>query len=256
MKRPDPAGSRTPASGKPSPNVYGSASARRRVDLRSSRGHGHVCPQRPQPAPQRRGPVAMIRRPPTPCWMRSVCWTMTGDGVRDSIRGNRALLDHIGQTARSDLRLQIIEGCGTIWPNAAYRSTRSRWTPEPGLRPARLARCSAASLTWPSWPDQPHPARLRTLAPGRHVPGPILDGFNGWQGVNVSGWSNEAYDAACNEGAVHVAGAAGQYGGQSGSHAHLRPGVAGHALFTRMRLAATTPNVLNFRLDPTQPSAL
>ena len=27
-------------------------------------------------------------------------------------------------------------------------------------------------------------------------------------------------------------------------------------LFTRMRLAATTPNVLNFRLDPTQPSAL
>jgi peptide/nickel transport system substrate-binding protein len=27
-------------------------------------------------------------------------------------------------------------------------------------------------------------------------------------------------------------------------------------LFTRMRLAATTPDVLNFRLDPTQNSAL
>ena len=30
-----------------------------------------------------------------------------------------------------------------------------------------------------------------------NIPGSVELGYNGWEGINVSGWSNEAFDAAC-----------------------------------------------------------
>ena len=90
----------------------------------------------------------------------------------------------------------------------------------------------------------------------RHIPGPILDGFNGWQSVNVSGWSNEAYDAACNEALSSLPGQPGYGEAHQEAMRIFAQELPAMPLFTRMRLAATTPDVLNFRLDSTQPSAL
>lgn len=180
----------------------------------------------------------------------------TGDGVRDSIGATVPFSITLGTNSESDLRLQIIERvrddlaeCG-IQVNP-FTLDAGAWF---ASGPAGKVFGRQFDLAQLAWINRIQPDCGLYL--GRHVPGPILDGFNGWQGVNVSGWSNEAYDAACNEALSTLPGQPGNMEANQEAMRIFAQELPAMPLFTRMRLAATTPNVLNFRLDPTQPSAL
>ena len=89
-----------------------------------------------------------------------------------------------------------------------------------------------------------------------NIPGPLDQGFNGWGGVNVAGWSNEAYDAACGRALSLLPGQEGYVEAHQEAMRLFAAELPAVPLFSRLRLAATTPDVLNFRLDATQPSEL
>lgn len=181
---------------------------------------------------------------------------VTGDGVRDSIRATVPFSITLGTNSESDLRLQIIERvrddlaeCG-IQVNPFTLDAGAWFAPGP----AGKVFGRQFDLAQLAWINRIQPDCGLYLS--RHIPGPILDGFNGWQSVNVSGWSNEAYDAACNEALSSLPGQPGYGEAHQEAMRIFAQELPAMPLFTRMRLAATTPDVLNFRLDSTQPSAL
>ncbi|MBP6017187.1 MAG: hypothetical protein KA586_10745 [Candidatus Promineofilum sp.] len=180
----------------------------------------------------------------------------TGDGVRDSIGATVPFSITLGTNSESDLRLQIIERvrddlteCG-IQVNP-FTLDAGAWFASGPAGEVFGRQFDLAQLAW-----------LNRIEPdcglylSRHIPGPVIDGFNGWQGVNVSGWANEEYDAACDRALATLPGQPGYVEAHQEAMRIFAQELPAIPLFTRMRLAATTPEVLNFRLDPTQPSAL
>ena len=89
------------------------------------------------------------------------------------------------------------------------------------------------------------------------IPGNPNDGFAfGWRGANVGGWSDPNFDAACERAQAAF------YGSEAYESAH-REALAIFAeemptvpLFPELRVALTSPEVANLRLDSTQPSPL
>src|SRR5690606_14421154 len=69
-----------------------------------------------------------------------------------------------------------------------------------------------------------------------HIPGPVDGGYNGWQGVNVSGWSNEAYDAACRAALALLPGEPGYVEAHQEAMRVFARELPAMPLFTRMRL--------------------
>lgn len=180
----------------------------------------------------------------------------TGDGIRDNIGSTVPFSITIGTNSESDLRMQIIERvtedlaeCG-IQTNP-YTLEAGAWF-APG--PAGKVFGRQFDLAQFAWLNRIQPDC--GLYVTQHIPGPIDGGFNGWQGVNVSGWSNEDYDTACNAALSVLPGQTGYVESHQEAMRIFAQELPAMPLFTRMRLAATTPNVLNFRLDPTQNSAL
>jgi peptide/nickel transport system substrate-binding protein len=106
-----------------------------------------------------------------------------------------------------------------------------------------------------AWLSQTEPpCHLYTTA---QIPGPIEVGYAaGWQGLNVTGWSNAEFDAAC------LAAQQAFYGTPAYVEAHQRAlglflqNVPSIPLFAHPKVAAARPEVVNFELDPTQPSEL
>ena len=180
----------------------------------------------------------------------------TGDGIRDNIASTVPFSITIGTNGGSDLRLRIIEmvaedlaECG-IQANP-YTLEAGAWF-APG--PSGKVFGRQFDLAQFAWLNRIQPDCGLYLT--QHIPGPIDGGFNGWQGVNVSGWSNEAYDAACNDALSTLPGMDGYLEAHQEAMRIFAQELPAMPLFTRMRLAATTPDVLNFQLDPTQTPAL
>ncbi|HRN67654.1 MAG TPA: ABC transporter substrate-binding protein [Promineifilum sp.] len=179
-----------------------------------------------------------------------------GDGVRSDISSTAPFSITIGTNIDSDLRLQIIEmvaddlaECG-IQANPRALEAGTWFAPGPGGK-VFGRQFDMAQFAWLSR-IQPDCGLYLT----QNIPGPMIDGFNGWQGVNVSGWSNEAYDAACNEALAMLPGMPGFVEAHQEAMRIFAQELPAMPLFTRMRLAATTPDVLNFQLDPTQTPSL
>jgi peptide/nickel transport system substrate-binding protein len=88
------------------------------------------------------------------------------------------------------------------------------------------------------------------------IPGPVEDGFGGWDAANKSGWSNAEYDAAC-QGALGSLPGTPEY---EELHAEAQrifsQEVPVIPLFLRLKAAAARPEVVNFGVDPTQASEL
>lgn len=180
----------------------------------------------------------------------------TGDGIRNDIGSTVPFSITIGTNSSSDLRLQIIEmvtadlaECG-IQANP-YTLEAGAWF-APG--PSGIVFGRQFDLAQFAWLNRIQPDCGLYLT--QHIPGPIDGGFNGWQGVNVSGWSNEAYDAACNAALSLLPGQEGYVEAHQEAMRIFAQELPAMPLFTRMRLAATTPDVLNFQLDPTQTPSL
>ena len=179
-----------------------------------------------------------------------------GDGIRNNISATVPFSITVGTNAGSDLRAQIIDmvaedlaECG-IQANPRPLEAGTWFGSGPGGK-VFGRQFDLAQFVWLSR-IQPDCGLYLT----QNIPGPIIDGFNGWQGVNVSGWSNEAYDAACNTALAVLPGMPGFVEAHQEAMRIFAQELPAMPLFTRMRLAATTPDVLNFQLDATQTPAL
>ena len=180
----------------------------------------------------------------------------TGDGIRDSIGATATFSVTLGTNVESIQRQAINERvrdnlaeCG-IQVNPAALEAGIWFAPGPD-GPVFGRQFDMAGFAW-FHRVQPDCA-LYTI---ENIPGPVIEGFAGWQGVNVSGWSNEAYDTACNQASLLLPEQPGYAEAHQEAMRIFAQELPAMPLFTRLRLAATTPDVLNFRLDPTQPSEL
>ena len=180
----------------------------------------------------------------------------TGDGVRDNIAPTVPFSITLGTNAESPLRQQINErvaadlaACGV--QVSLYTMAAGAWF-APGPAGAVFGR--QFDLAQFAWLNRIEPNCGLYLT--ANIPGSVQLGYNGWEGVNVSGWSNEAYDAACNQALSLLPGQDGYTDAHQEAMRLFAQELPAMPLFTRLRLAATTPDVLNFHLDPTQPSDL
>ena len=180
----------------------------------------------------------------------------TGDGIRDSIGATATFSVTLGTNLESTQRQAINERVGAnladcgIQVNPAAMEAGVWFAPGPD-GPVFGRRFDLAGFAWfhRVQPD----CSLYTTA---NIPGPVIEGFAGWQGVNVAGWSNEAYDSACNQAMLLLPEQSGYAEAHQEAMRIFAQELPAMPLFTRLRLAATTPDVLNFRLDPTQQSEM
>lgn len=91
---------------------------------------------------------------------------------------------------------------------------------------------------------------------GRNITGPVEAGFGGWQNTNVTGWSNEEYDAACLAALDIMPGGAGYGENQKEALRIFAQELPAIPLFTNIKVAAVRPWIKNVKLDPSQPSLL
>jgi peptide/nickel transport system substrate-binding protein len=179
-----------------------------------------------------------------------------GDGIRNAIESTVSFSITLGTNTESALRQQINERirddlrlCGI--EVELYTIDAGTWfAPGPGGT-VFGRRFDLAQFAWLSH-IEPNCGLFQTV----NIPGPEAVGYRSWGGVNVAGWSNEEFDAACGTALSLLPG---QPGYEEAHQEALRifarelPSVP---LFTRLRLAVTSPAVLNFTLDPSQSSEL
>jgi len=89
-----------------------------------------------------------------------------------------------------------------------------------------------------------------------NITGPEEFGFGGWQNINVTGWSNEAYDAACGNALKSLPGGDGYDEQQQEALRIFARELPAIPLFTNVKIAAIRPRILNAGLDSSQNSML
>lgn len=182
-----------------------------------------------------------------------------GDGIREgsvSPTAGRPISITIGTNSGSVLRGRIIDMVSEDLATCGIQAAPVTYEPGKWYAPGPSGtvfgrRFNMAQFAW-----------LNRIAPNcglylsENIPGPANEGYLGWQGVNVSGWSNEAYDTACREALSLMPGQPGYVEGHQEALRIFAQELPAMPLFTRMRLAVTTADLLNFQLDATQPSEL
>ncbi len=105
-----------------------------------------------------------------------------------------------------------------------------------------------------AWLGGPQPACHLWLE--RNITGPTQEGFGGWGNVNVSGWANADFEAACNGALNALPGTAAYVENHQAALRIWAQQLPMIPLFNYMKVAAVRPEVSGLRLDPTQPSEL
>jgi peptide/nickel transport system substrate-binding protein len=177
---------------------------------------------------------------------------VNGDGIREDLTATRPFSVTLGTNSESQFRLQINEmtqsdlaECG-INVDLYSQDAGSWFAPGPGGT-VFGRRFDMAQIAWVE--------RLQpdcSLYLTENIPGSPDSGYRGWDGTNVSGWSNEAFDAACRASRAMVPGQSGYEDAQKEAMRIFSLELPAVPLFSRMRLALVRPDVLNFHLDATQ----
>lgn len=185
------------------------------------------------------------------------------DGIRqDPITGrpfhvtlettsNYAMNLQIGQAFRSDLRDCGIDIELRILP-------ASEWLARGSESPLFGRRFDLGLLAWPVG-EQP----LCELFSSRQITGPAGETnrqarvpYGGWNAANASGWWHPEFDAACDQARSYLPGTVEYEENHKKAQRIFAQQVPVIPLFLRLKVAATSPHVLNFKLNPTQPSEL
>lgn len=179
-----------------------------------------------------------------------------GDGVRDDIASGQPFTVTIGTNAESALRMQLVEKVATDLTACGIQATpvgvpAGAWF-APGPQGVVFGRqFDIAEFSWVTGVD-PNCGLFLT----ENIPGPVEQNFSGWGTVNVSAWSNDAFDAACRQAGLLLPGQEGYDEAQQEALRVFSQELPALPLFSRLRVAAAVPAVSNFKLDPTQPSEL
>jgi peptide/nickel transport system substrate-binding protein len=80
--------------------------------------------------------------------------------------------------------------------------------------------------------------------------------YAGWNGMNATGWWDPQFDAFCKTAANALPGSAEYVDAHRQAQLIFSQNVPVIPLFPRVKVATASPRVLNFNLDPTQPSEL
>ncbi|MFN2206877.1 MAG: ABC transporter substrate-binding protein [Candidatus Promineifilaceae bacterium] len=179
-----------------------------------------------------------------------------GDGRRQDVASGVPMTVTLGTNSESALRLRIGEifqenmaDCGI--PVVLYDRPAGTWFADGPAGPVFGRQFDLAALAWLGrvYPDC---SSFTT----DNIPGPEDLDFAGWRAPNVTGWSDEAYDAACRT-AVHA------LPGGEGFEENMREALRifneqlpALPLFTNYKVVAVRPGVENVRPDATQPSEL
>lgn len=179
-----------------------------------------------------------------------------GDGIRNNIASTRPFTVTLGTNSESELRQRINEmvqanliDCGIQVD--LFTHDAGTWF-APG--PAGTVFGRKFDLAQFAWLSRIEPNCGLYLSD--NIPGPPAAGFTGWDNVNVSGWINEEYDTACRTALKLLPGQEGYVEAHQEAMRIFARELPSVPLFARMRLAATTPEVLNFRLPSAEPSEL
>jgi peptide/nickel transport system substrate-binding protein len=186
-----------------------------------------------------------------------------GDGIReDPITGTpfRVTLD---SAAGHDLNLQVggifrknLLDCG-IQIELRFLPT-SEWFARGSESPLFGRQFDLGQLAWP-FGDQP----LCALFTSGQITGPEDEKnretrlpYGGWDAANATGWWSPEFDAACEQATNSLPGSFEYLDSHKKAQTLFAEQVPIIPLFTRLKVAAARPVVLNFRLDPTQRSEL
>ena len=179
-----------------------------------------------------------------------------GNGVREDIETTTPFSVTLGTDSQSAMRLQLTQifqenmrDCGIVVN--LYDLPADVWYADGPFSPLFGRRFDLAQFAWLTGIQPPCNLYL-----SQNITGPEEQGFGGWDNVNVTGWTNEAFDAACTAALLALPGSPEYEQNHREAVRILSEQVPMIPLFTQLKVAAARPELLNFRLDPTQPSEL
>lgn len=178
-----------------------------------------------------------------------------GDGIREAF-DERPFQITFGLASGNLMRQQIAQffaedmtTCG-IGVDLVYYPADEWYAPGPD-GPLFGRRFDLGQFAWPV--DASISCRLYM---GSEVPGPVEEGYIGWQGLNHTGWRSDRFDTACRGAQVALPGSDAYVAGHKLAAEIFSDTLPAMPLFPRLKVAATRPEVLNFQLDTTQASEL
>lgn len=153
------------------------------------------------------------------------------------------------QTFRDNMRQ-----CG-IDVELAYFPT-SEWLADGPSGPLFGRRFDVGHFPWKTHVEQTGFSPLCYLYQAGQITGPTAEGFGSWRAFNVTGWSNQDFDALCNQAINSLPGTATYEEAHRNAQIIFAQELPIIPLFLRLKVAATHPALINFAVDPTQPSEL
>jgi peptide/nickel transport system substrate-binding protein len=180
-----------------------------------------------------------------------------GDGIREyyTDRGTawegEPFVVNLGTTTGNDMRQQMTQifkanmlDCGI--DVVLYYVPASEWFADGPDGPLFGRRYDLGEFAWVS-AVQPSCNLYLTS----QIPGPEEEGFSGWGSQNNSGWSNEAFDQACNTALSSLPGTPEYEENHKEAQRIFSQEVPVIPAFLRLIVAAARPNVVGFSVDPT-----
>ena len=178
------------------------------------------------------------------------------DGVREDIETTTPFSVTLGTDSQSAMRLRLTQmfqenmrDCGIVIN--LYDLPVEGWYADGPVSPLFGRRFDLAQFAWLT--DIRPPCNLYL---SQNITGPEEEGFGGWGNVNATGWANEAFDAACTAALRALPGTPEYEQNHQEAVRIFTEQVPIIPLFAQLKVAAARPEVLNLRLDPTQPSEL
>lgn len=180
-----------------------------------------------------------------------------GDGIREYYTENgtswegEPFVVNLGTTTGNDMRQQMTQifkanmlECGI--DVTLYYVPSSEWFADGPDGPLFGRRFDLGEFAWIS-AVQPSCNLYLTS----QITGPEEEGFGGWGAANDTGWSNEAFDQACNTALSSLPGTPEYEENHKEAQRIFSQEVPVIPAFLRLIVAAARPNVVGFSVDPT-----
>jgi peptide/nickel transport system substrate-binding protein len=187
-----------------------------------------------------------------------------GDGIRElveydlsnTIVATTTMSITLGTDSESAFRLQMNElvaadlaACGI--QVTTYDIPAIDWYADGPFSPLFGRRFDLASFAWRTNIRPPC-----SLYNSDSITGPEEQGFGGWLNVNATGWSNEAYDAACTAALEALPGTPEYTEAHQEALRIFSQELPMIPLFPYLKVSVAAPELQNLMPDPTQPSLM
>lgn len=179
-----------------------------------------------------------------------------GDGIRENLGDGVPFAITLGTTTGSDMRQALTEIvqenlqlCGI--DVSLYYQPASEWFAD---GPDGVLFGRQFDLAEFAWLNDVEPSCHYWMA--ENIPGAVADGFGGWDNDNNTGWSSPAFDDACRRAQAALPGTTMYTAAHQEALRIFAEELPIIPLFYRLRVAITRPEVMNYKLNTTQPSDL